>query len=106
MPKFFIIAVVVLAVAGFALVQLLRNRIEPAQTESGFRDFIKDPDLWNEMSKANEDASIGAADAAEWNEDQLAKEVEHYVFSPKRGTICGRLDVSLVSCLLRRMTRY
>jgi hypothetical protein len=84
MTKFVIIAVVVLAVAGFVLVQLFRDRKEPPQAESGFREFVKNLDLWNEMLEANEDADSAAAEAAEWNEDQLAKEVERYVFSSKK----------------------
>ncbi|GAB5405033.1 MAG: hypothetical protein Aurels2KO_32640 [Aureliella sp.] len=83
MKKFIVTAVVILAVAGVAIFLLFREREQPAQTEPGFREFVKDPGLWNEMNEANEEAAAAAAAAAQWDDDQLAKEVERYVFSPK-----------------------
>ncbi|MCA9140873.1 MAG: DUF4375 domain-containing protein [Planctomycetales bacterium] len=83
MTKIVIICVVVLAIAGIALLQFLRAERDSAQSEPGFREFVKDPQLWNEMLDANAGASQLASEAESWGEDQLAEEVERYVFSPK-----------------------
>lgn len=83
MAKFVIIGVVVLGIAGVALFQFIRGQANSDQSEPGFREFVKDPALWDEMIDASEKSSIAAEKANSWGSDQLAKQVEQYVFSPE-----------------------
>ena len=81
MTKLVILGVVILVVIGIGLLRFTRGKTDSAQSEPGFREFVKDPDLWNEMIAESEEAGIAAQDAAAWDSEQLAQQVERYVFA-------------------------
>lgn len=84
--KFVIVAVLTVAVA--AIVCLAHGRASRIQSEPGFRDFVKEPDLWNEIIHAREEADLAAEQATLGDAEDLAKQIERYVFgSETRGEL-------------------
>jgi HEAT repeat protein len=45
-----------------------------------FRDLVKNPELWKEMSRGREKADQLIEDSKEWSDAQIADEVEHFLF--------------------------
>ncbi|MFN3160794.1 MAG: DUF4375 domain-containing protein [Rubinisphaera brasiliensis] len=92
-----ILAVVFLAAASIMLFQFFRERRESAQFEPGYREFVKDPSLWDEMINAHEEAAATVADTSRWDEAQIAEEVERYVFSPETKSDLWVLERQLIA---------
>ena len=81
MTKPYIVGAILVAAAVIALVQLIRSRTNRVQPEPGFRDFVKNPDLWQEMIAANQETNGLVHDASSWDSEQVASQVKRYVFA-------------------------
>ncbi|PAY19142.1 hypothetical protein CKO51_12300 [Rhodopirellula sp. SM50] len=80
MAKFVIIGVVILVAASIGIFQYLHVRTNRAQKEPGFREFVKDPNQWNEMIAESEDTGVFVEDAESWDSDQITQQIKRYVF--------------------------
>ena len=73
------ITIIVSLVIALVLVFLMfRHRSEP-----GFRNVVKNPELWREMSEAHQDIDREIEAAKHWTDDRISAEVEAYLFRTK-----------------------
>ena len=56
---------------------------EASPKEPGFRDVVKNPELWREMVAAGEDVEREAEAARRWSDEQVARAVRWYVMDVK-----------------------
>ena len=80
MTKFVIIGLVIFAATSIAVFQILRSWTNQTEKEPGFREFVKEPSLLNDMIATSQDAGVSAEVAASWGSDQIKKQIERYVF--------------------------
>jgi hypothetical protein len=59
--------------------------------EPGFRDYVKNPQLWNELVEAEHDLEQTADRAKSWNDEQLGTAIRRFVFDPKEARANGRV---------------
>ena len=81
MKKLLVLGALLIAVVGLAALWQSRSGTSEPGKEPGFREFVKDPELFNELSAAYDKADAVAQDAESWSAEQIRREVESYVFS-------------------------
>lgn len=82
MAKFLIVVIILLAF-GLVVRQFTRNRSGQAEKEPGFREFVKNPELWNDMIAGHGDIDAIMEEAKSWNAEEIRSNVERYVFAPE-----------------------
>lgn len=93
-PTFWIAAVLVIAVAITAVRGLFRREKLPVpddanipQSQSpralGFRDVVKNPQLWQQLVNEDQDIEREAEAAQGWSDERVARAVRWYVFEVK-----------------------
>jgi HEAT repeat protein len=73
-PMFWIFAILLIAV-GVGVVMKVGRRSEP-----GFRDFVKNPQLWNDLVGAERKVDEAVDAARAWNDQELGTAVRRFVF--------------------------
>jgi len=99
MTKLVIISIFVLAVAGIAAFIVVRGRTSQAQSNPGFREFVKNPDLWNDMIALSEEEQALADESDSWDGDQIVEAVERFIFGAE-----SKWDMSLLGRQLRELS--
>ena len=77
---FFWFLVAVVAILAVFLIQRTSGR-----RSWGFKELVKNPDLWKEMSNGQDEVEKETQAARNWSADQVARAVRHFVLDVKTG---------------------
>ncbi|TWU40191.1 hypothetical protein Q31b_35360 [Novipirellula aureliae] len=79
----FLIVVIILFAFGLAIRHFARTRAGQTEKSPGFREFVKNPELWNDMIAGHEETDATAELANSWSVEEIRSNVERYVFAPE-----------------------
>ena len=75
-----VVLLLLLLIVGGVLVFALKKRTAPA---GGFKDVVKNPEYWSQVSRANAEVANAAEEANQWDDQKVALVVKDFILEQK-----------------------